>query len=237
MVMTIIRGHKLDAYLLGFLPCPPELILAEPTTQGEAGVGLKLNPKYEQWVVNDQLLMGWLYGSMNESIATQVMGCSTSINLWKALENLYRAHLNKGSTSMDDYLKQMKSWADILAIAGNPYPESQLITNVMSGLDGEYMPIVVLIESRDMIYWQELQDTLLSYDSKLEHINRTNKMVAAPTANFATSKGTITTSAKTSLKITALVKLEVVVQTLGDPREEGFVVVEAEITTAQDQLA
>ncbi|KAL5567291.1 hypothetical protein UlMin_030455 [Ulmus minor] len=181
MVTTVIRGHKLDAYLLGSLPCPPKLIPAEPTTQGEAGIGLKLNPEYKQWVVNNQLLMSWLYESMNESVITQVMGCSTSTN--------FIQKTNKGSTSMDDYLKQMKSWADILAIAGNPYPKSQLIANVMSGLDGEYMPIVVLIESRDTISWQELQDTLLSYDSKLEHINRTNKMVAAPTANCATSRG------------------------------------------------
>ncbi|KAL5577155.1 hypothetical protein UlMin_018854 [Ulmus minor] len=170
MVTTIIRGHKLDAYLLGSLPCPPELILVEPITQGKAGVGLKLNLEYEQWVVNDQLLMGWLYGSINESITTQVIGCLTSTNLWKALENLHGANskskmnvvqasiqiTSKGSTSMDDYLKQMKSWADILAIAGNPYLESQLIANVMSSLDGEYMPIVVLIESHDTISWQEL---------------------------------------------------------------------------------
>ncbi|KAK0605463.1 hypothetical protein LWI29_027163 [Acer saccharum] len=203
MVTTVIKGHRLDGYLFGTRPCPPEFIPTEITAQGATGFGLRLNPNYEQWVVNDHLLMGWLYGSMTESVATQVMGCSTSANLWTALENLYGAHskskmnavrtsiqtTRKGTISMEEYLKQMKSWADVLAIAGDPYPEPLLISNVLSGLDADYMPIVVLIESRESISWQELQDTLLSYDSKLEHINSLNKIVGAPSANFVTSRG------------------------------------------------
>ncbi|KAI9162483.1 hypothetical protein LWI28_027854 [Acer negundo] len=147
--------------------------------------------------------MGWQYGSMTESVATQVMGCSTSANLWKALENLYGAHLKskmnavrtniqttrKGTMSMEEYLKQMKSWADVLAIVGDPYLEQLLISNVLSELDADYMPIVVLIESCESISWQELQDTLLSYASKLEHINSLNKIVGAPSANYVTSRG------------------------------------------------
>ncbi|TXG59671.1 hypothetical protein EZV62_014244 [Acer yangbiense] len=203
MVTTVIKGHRLDGYLFGTRPCPPEFIPTEITAQGATGFGLRLNPNYEQWVVNDHLLMGWLYGSMTESVATQVMGCSTSANLWTALENLYGAHskskmnavrtsiqtIRKGTISMEEYLKQMKSWADVLAIAGDPYPEPLLISNVLSGLDADYMPIVVLIESRESISWQELQDTLLSYDSKLEHINSLNKIAGAPFANFVTSRG------------------------------------------------
>ncbi|KAK0607470.1 hypothetical protein LWI29_015583 [Acer saccharum] len=203
MVTTVIKGHRLDGYLFGTCPCPPEFILTEITAQGATGFGLRLNPNYEQWVVNDHHLMGWLYGSMTESVATQVMGCSTSANLWTTLENLYGAHskskmnavrtsiqtTRKGTISMEEYLKQMKSWADVLAIAGDPYPEPLLISNVFSGLDADYMPIVVLIESRESISWQELQDTLLSYDIKLEHINSLNKIAGAPSANFVTSRG------------------------------------------------
>ncbi|TXG72772.1 hypothetical protein EZV62_001351 [Acer yangbiense] len=194
MVTTVIKGHRLDGYLFGTRPCPPEFIPTEIIAQGATGFGLILNPNYEQWVVNDHLLMGWLYGSMTESVAIQVMGCSTSANLWTALENLYGAHskskmnavrtniqtTRKGTISMEEYLKQMKSWADVLAIVGDPYPEPLLISNVLSGLDADYMPIVVLIESRESISWQELQDTLLSYASKLEHINSLNKIDGAP---------------------------------------------------------
>ncbi|KAK2642624.1 hypothetical protein Ddye_024387 [Dipteronia dyeriana] len=85
---------------------------------------------------------------------------------------------------MDEYLEQMKSWVDVLAIIGNQYPGVQLIANVLSSLDNEYMPIIVLIESKESISWQELQDTLLSYDSKLNHINKNNKLSGALSANF-----------------------------------------------------
>ncbi|KAK2636338.1 hypothetical protein Ddye_031130 [Dipteronia dyeriana] len=52
--------------------------------------------------------------------------------------------------------------ADVLAIEGNPYPETQLI---------------------------ELQDTLLSYDIKLNHIKGNNKKFRALFANFVSNMG------------------------------------------------
>ena len=92
---------------------------------------------------------------MTEGIATEVMGCESVATLWKALENLYGAHskskmdetrtliqtTRKGSTSMEEYLKQKKSWSDSLALAGEPYPENQFILNVTSGLDIEYLQV------------------------------------------------------------------------------------------------
>ncbi|KAK0579962.1 hypothetical protein LWI29_034062 [Acer saccharum] len=157
MVTTVIRGHRLDGFLSGTRSCPPKFLLIKPT-----GSRLRLNLDYKEWVVNDQLLMGWLYRSITEMVATQVMGSTTSTNLWKALENLYGIHsklkmntvrtsiqtIRKGNMTVDDYLKQMKSWADILAIVGNLYPKDQLNANVIYGIDSEYMPIVVLIGSK-----------------------------------------------------------------------------------------
>ena len=33
-------------------------------------------------------------------------------------------------------------------LAGDPYPESQLVANVLSGLDFDYLTIVVQVEAR-----------------------------------------------------------------------------------------
>ena len=90
MVSTIIRGHRLDGYINGLKPAPPEFV---PATGDEGpGFGVSANPAYEQWIISDQLLMGWLYGSMSESIATEVTGCTSARTLWLALENLFGAH-------------------------------------------------------------------------------------------------------------------------------------------------
>ncbi|KAF4390224.1 hypothetical protein F8388_019879 [Cannabis sativa] len=92
MVSTVIRGHHLDGFINGSRPCPTEFITTPTATEGESGVDLTINPEYEHWIVSDQLLMGWLYSSMTEGIATEVMGCDTAAALWKSLENLYGAH-------------------------------------------------------------------------------------------------------------------------------------------------
>ncbi|XP_030477943.1 uncharacterized protein LOC115694979 [Cannabis sativa] len=183
MVSTIIRGHRLDGFINGSRPCPPELIPAPTSTEENPAV--TLNPDYEHWIVSDQLLMGWIYSSMTESVAIEVMGCASSTTLWSALENLFGAHsrakmddtrtliqtTRKGATPMVEYLKQKKMWSDSLALAGDPYPEAHLISNVTSGLDAQYLAIVVQIEARTNISWQEAQEMLLSFDSKLERLH------------------------------------------------------------------
>uniref|UniRef100_A0A803P5A9 Integrase catalytic domain-containing protein n=1 Tax=Cannabis sativa TaxID=3483 RepID=A0A803P5A9_CANSA len=97
--------------------------------------------------------------SMTESIATEVMGCSTLAALWKALENLYGAH---SKSKMDD--------------TSTPFKHAT------------YLPIVLQIEARPSITWQELQELLLSFDSKIEHLQNLNgmpKSTSQPTANLA----------------------------------------------------
>lgn len=185
MVFTIIRGHRLEGYLNGQKTCPAEYITVEPTEGGEIiTIEEQLNPEYEAWIVHDQLLMGWLYGSMTETIASEVMGCKSASALWTALEVLYGAHskanmddlrtklqtTRKGAQTMTDYLKMKRMWADSLALAGDPYPEKHLIANILSGLDMEYLSIVLILENRSDLSWQELQGALLSFDSKLERL-------------------------------------------------------------------
>uniref|UniRef100_A0A803PTK8 GAG-pre-integrase domain-containing protein n=1 Tax=Cannabis sativa TaxID=3483 RepID=A0A803PTK8_CANSA len=124
MVSTIVRGHRLDGYLNGTRVRPVEFLPADASLGEDATV---INPEFESWIVNDELLLGWLYGSMTESIATEVMGCDSSTSLWQALETLFGAHsrvkmdeyrtkiqtYRKGTMSMADYLRQKRQWADV----------------------------------------------------------------------------------------------------------------------------
>lgn len=216
MVSTIVRGHRLHGYLSGTKSCPPEFLPAEGGT-GEDDE-LQINTEYEQWIINDQLLMGWLYSSMSEAIATEVMGSTSAADLWRALENLYGAHskskmddtrtliqsTRKGSSTMVEYLWQKKNWADILTLAGDPYLVSHLISNVLSGLGIEYISIVTQIEARPSTTWQELQDLLLSFDSKIERLqtlSSTNKAtnLVVPQANMV-AKSTSTGSSSSRVR-------------------------------------
>lgn len=170
MVFTIIRGHRLEGYLNGQKECPPEVLCVDRVdTNGASFTETQRNPEFEVWIVNDQLLMGWLYGSMSETIASEVMGCRSAHTLWTALEELYRAHskanmdelrtklqtTRKGAQIMTEYLKMKRMWAESLALAGDPYPERHLIANILSELDMEYLSIKLLLEQRTDLTWQE----------------------------------------------------------------------------------
>uniref|UniRef100_A0A803PR44 Retrotransposon Copia-like N-terminal domain-containing protein n=1 Tax=Cannabis sativa TaxID=3483 RepID=A0A803PR44_CANSA len=78
LVSTMSRALSLEGYINGTRICPPKLIPAPGATiEGISDPTLMVNPEFERWIVCDQLLMGWLYGSMTEAIATEVMGCTS----------------------------------------------------------------------------------------------------------------------------------------------------------------
>ena len=123
MVFTIIRGHRLEGYLNGQRSCPSEMVsISRVDGNGAAVTEIQRNPEYESWIVHDQLLMGWLYGSMTEAIASEVMGCGSAHALWSALEKLHGAHskanmdnlhtklqtTRKGAQPMTEYLKMKR---------------------------------------------------------------------------------------------------------------------------------
>lgn len=140
-MLPIIRGSKLDGYILGTKKCPEEYI-----TEGS---DKKTNPAYDEWVANDQQIIGWLFNSMTEDIATQLLHCETSKELWEGAQSLAGAHTKsrvtllktefhstrKGSLKMEEYLGKMKSIADNLKLAGSPISTSDLIIQTLAGLD------------------------------------------------------------------------------------------------------
>lgn len=60
--MLVIRGHKMEGYILRTKTCPQQFI-AE-------GIEMKLNATYEEWVATDQLLLGWIYNTLTSEIAS-----------------------------------------------------------------------------------------------------------------------------------------------------------------------
>lgn len=74
MVLAILRGQKVDGYVLGTKAKPSEYI--EVST--DSGKKLEPNPAFEEWMTVDQALFGWLFGSMTPSVAADVVNFTTS---------------------------------------------------------------------------------------------------------------------------------------------------------------
>ncbi|XP_022151683.1 uncharacterized protein LOC111019598 [Momordica charantia] len=190
LALPILRSYKLFDYLTGDKPCPPtHLVPTDTPTNIEGSTSSQssptLNPTYEAWIVVDKLLLGWLYNSMAADVAMQVMGFSTSRELWTAVQELFgvqsRAEVDylkqvfqqtcKGSLQMIEYLKLMKSHADNLALAGSSVSVRDLVSQVLTGLDEEYNPIVVAVQGKVNLSWSEMHAELLTYEKRLEYQN------------------------------------------------------------------
>ncbi|KAK3226645.1 hypothetical protein Dsin_006507 [Dipteronia sinensis] len=92
---------------------------------------------------------------MNPGIASQLMKKSTSKELCDVANELSSA--------------QTKS--RVIYYKGSPIPLSDLITQILSGLDAEYTPIVVQLSEKESLSWIKLQTTLLTFESRLEQLN------------------------------------------------------------------
>ncbi|KAI4323950.1 hypothetical protein L6164_023521 [Bauhinia variegata] len=86
---------------------------------------------------------------MSQEIATQLLHCQTSKELWEAAQSLSGAYTRsritlpklefhrkrKGTTEMEEYLNKMKNISDNLTLAGSLVSTSDLIPQTLTGLD------------------------------------------------------------------------------------------------------
>lgn len=182
--------------MLGTKECPEQFVTANDTTK-------KINPEYEEWIARDQALLGWLRNSMAIDVATQLLHCETSKEIWDEAQSLAGAHTKsriiylksefhntrKGDMKMDQYLSRMKNLADKLKLAESPISNSDLIIQTLNGLDAEYNPVVVKLSDQINLSWVDLQAQLLAFESRIEQLNSFNNLSMNASANFANRTG------------------------------------------------
>jgi hypothetical protein len=112
------------------------------------------------WLWLDALVLCWLYGSMALDLVDLVMPTSTTADalvaianmVWLAIHSLFNenkktrevylaeefCNINQGDLSVGDYLNRQKAAADALAEVSAPVSDSDLVTNVIKGLDEHF---------------------------------------------------------------------------------------------------
>lgn len=64
------RGHGIEGHLFGTNPQIPKFL----ESQDEDGHNVRIiNPEFEQWNKEDQLLLSWLFSSLSTVILSQVV--------------------------------------------------------------------------------------------------------------------------------------------------------------------
>lgn len=107
-----------------------------------------------------------------------IVGKDTAKDAWESLEHRYgsitrshvielkkrQQHVKKGSSTMQEYLHQLKVISDQLATCGSPVSEDDLILHTLSGLPSVYQPFQTSIRTRsrhDPVSVEELHTLLV----------------------------------------------------------------------------
>ncbi|KAI4351332.1 hypothetical protein L6164_005707 [Bauhinia variegata] len=139
------------------------------------------NPEY-LWYRQDQILLSAILGSCSETIQPLISSANTAREAWDRLTLSYAnssrsriislksklAQNSQGTKSIAEFLTEMRSIADELALAQHPMAEDDLIVHILTQLGNEYSPLVAAIKVRDSpISYSELFDKLTDFERTL----------------------------------------------------------------------
>ncbi|KAL5731291.1 hypothetical protein ACHQM5_004036 [Ranunculus cassubicifolius] len=200
---TVFKSTDTLPIIDGTSLCPPPTIASTFST---GQITTQPNPSYKDWIHRDQTVLLWLQARISDEYLPYVVGFPSSRDLWISLDKrfaaLSRSHIlhlknrlqtmRKGSSSIDNYLQQIKEIADNLAASGSPIPDSDLVYHILNGLPTDYNSFSTSIRIREPpVSADELHSLLLSEELIIE--TQTKLSISdsqqAFIANFSTNRG------------------------------------------------
>jgi len=194
-----ISKAKMHMGLLKALSFHPPQTIPNPTPSDDSPATMA-NLAFLTWLQQDQMVLSTLVSTISESLISQVIGYSTSSEVWNALEcmnssqsraRIMQVHyqlatLKTGGSSVIEYFQKFKA-LDTLAAAGQPLNDFELVSFLLAGLGSEFDPFVTSVTTRvDPMSIEELYAHLLTHEMRLEH-NSTAAEAVFPYANVATA--------------------------------------------------
>ena len=79
-LLNVIIANELDDFIGGSRSCPPQFLDLQQQI---------INLEYLVWQRYNRLLMSWLYAFLFEDIMAQIVGYSTIVEIWNALNQIY----------------------------------------------------------------------------------------------------------------------------------------------------
>ena len=158
----------------------------------------KTDPAYANWYRQDQILFFAILGSCSDFIQPIIASAPTTKEAWNRLTTSFAstsrsriislksklAKNPKGSRPITEFLHEMRSIADELALAQSPINEEDLLVYILSQLGDEYNPITAALKVREQpVTYPELYDKLVDFERSLHEKDPTAPLIA--TANFS----------------------------------------------------
>ncbi|XXG89841.1 hypothetical protein AAC387_Pa12g1748 [Persea americana] len=125
-IFGLIESQDMMGFIDGEFPMPAKYLSSSST---EAVGETALNPNFVAWRKSDQLLRGWITGTLSVEVLGLVVGLDTSAEVWKALCAAFASDseerefylqqklrlLRKGNMALSEYIRHFKGICDDLA--------------------------------------------------------------------------------------------------------------------------
>jgi histone deacetylase 1/2 len=176
LTLPNLSGADLHGHLNELVVTPEKTI-----TEGEGDKAVVIpNPAYHRWWIQDQKVLGLLLSSMEPEIACQLIGCNTAADVWTSVHTLFGAQsranvrhicrqlqtLRKEELTAGEYMHKMKALADIMAAAGAPVSNDELVDYIITGLGSAYRAIAVsLTLNNRSVPYAEFYSSVLSFEA------------------------------------------------------------------------
>nr|KYP72245.1 hypothetical protein KK1_004833 [Cajanus cajan] len=188
LLLHVIKGKKMYSYIS---------VTNKQFTNEE---NKKVNLTYEEWIANDQQLLGWLFNSMTHDIATQLLHYDTLKKLWEASQSLAGAQsrsrvmllkskfhcTRKVTLKTKEYLIKMRNLADNLKLVESPISTSDLIVQTLFGLDNGYNAIVIKLSNKLDLTWIGMQAQFIAFENMIELLSNLSNLTINTSTNIAT---------------------------------------------------
>ena len=176
-IENAVRGYALEGFLFGIEQVPPKMVTD--------GTGILVpNPKFRDYQCQDHLLISWLLSSIGSAFLPQVVGCSSTFEVWNTISQNFNSQsstkvmfyksemqmLKNDGLTMRDYLTKMKNYCDLLATVGHKILDTDHIVAIMQGLGDEYKSVIVVIFSKKSSHFlQYVTSTLIPHEGRIAH--------------------------------------------------------------------
>ncbi len=174
--VPILVANDLYGYVDGSITPPPTII---NSTEGKESP----NPDFLSWRKTDQFVLSCINATLTQSILAQVLGHSTAHQVWASLHLMFLEQsqarfdllkgdiqsIQKGTSSISEYLNRLKHIADSLAALQHLVPDKELVGHALNGLGPEYTNFVVMMENRELPPTSsKLRSRLFSHEQRLK---------------------------------------------------------------------
>nr|CAN83340.1 hypothetical protein VITISV_021483 [Vitis vinifera] len=133
----------------------------------------------ETWSHNDGLLTSWLLGLMTKEVMLLLDGTETAYDVWNSLgEKLIpmTKEKEKGTRSLDEYLREFKGICDALAAVRKPVSDLDKVFQLAQGLGTKYMDFrVAMLSKPPYLSYNQFVLALQGYEQMIMTENEENK--------------------------------------------------------------